>query len=172
MSVEFAREYRKVRKAVGPRRRGLVWGSMVYGCTGDKEASAKMMERVRQAGSKEEQAKIMQAGSGCGFERRVLLGVGCEGPPALKEAGLTIPVPFMAGVCEECGGGLQHIKWNLDNDYGEERERAVNLAAFLLPGKSTAARYAQEGFGGAELIRTAAEEAAIKKFHGPRVPEK
>lgn len=171
MTIEYARHYRKVRKAVGPQRRDLVWGSMIYACSGSKEDSMKKMERVRQADSKEKQAQIMREGSGCGFERRVQLGVGCEGPPYLKEADSTIPVPFIAGCCQECGGTLQHVRWDEDENYGEERERAANLAAFLVPGKSTAARYAARGFAGAELLRTAAEEAALQRFHGDQHPE-
>lgn len=124
MSVEFARQYRKVRKAVGPQRRFLVWGSMVYGCQK----------------------------SDCDFEHRVLLGVGCEGPPKMKEEGETIPVPMICGQCPKCGGPLSHDRWNDDEDFGEERERAVNLAAFVIPGKGKAKSFVEQGFGGAAYV--------------------
>lgn len=170
MSVEYARNYRKVRKAVSPARRRRVWGSMVYRCQGSKQES---MERFREAsasGSAEEAAKALEE-SGCGFEHRIYLGIGCEGPPELKESKTWIPVPMNAGVCPDCGGGMMHVRWGEDEEFAE-KDPPEGAALFIVPGKSTAAGYAERGYAGAELIRTEGEEAAIKRFHGPRPPER
>lgn len=164
MSVEYARNYRKVRKAVSPARRRRVYASMVYRCQGKRfrEASA--------SGSAEEAAKALEE-SGCGFEHRIYLGIGCEGPPALKEAGTWIPVPMHAGVCQNCGGGMIHVRWNEDEEFGE-KDAPEGAALFIVPGKGTANGYSVRGYGGAELIRTEGEKAAIRKFHGPQAPER
>lgn len=170
MSVEYARQYRKVRKEGGPARRRRVWGSMVYRCRGVRQDPGETLKKMEAAGSKEGAAKVLE-GEGCGFERRVYLGIGCEGPPALKEAGLFLPVPMYAGVCENCGGGLMHVRWGEDEEFAE-KDAPPDAALFIVPGKSTAARFAESGFAGAELIRTEAEKVALRKFHGPRPPER
>lgn len=63
----------------------------------------------------------------CSVEVRVWLGLGCEGPPGLREHGLYVPVPFgiacqcwvgsdpLAGV--RCDGTMMHQEWNRDQEF-------------------------------------------------------
>lgn len=168
MSVEYARHYRRVRKAIPPRRRRKVWCSMVYRCAGPKEDVGEKVRQMEDADSKEEAMKVLEE-SGCGFERRVFLGVGCEGPPELREANLVIPVPMYAGICPRCGSSLQHVRWNEDEAF-EEKDPPEDAAYFVVPGKATAARYAEGGYAGAELVRTKEEIEAVGRFHSEVEP--
>lgn len=74
---------------------------------------------------------------GCGWERRVLLEVGCEGPRNGADQWTTpggrtvVPVPFVAAGCLNCQGTeppwdmsgpvLQHVRWREDSVLVEER---------------------------------------------------
>lgn len=118
-----------VRKAVG-NFRDMVWGSMVYSCT-----------------------------ARCDYEHRILLGVGVEGPPALKEAGYTIPSPFICGRCPRCGGLMQHDRWDEDEE-GEPRELTEeehSKPRFVIPGKATLKTNAKQGYYGADFLPGEAE---------------
>ena len=59
----------------------------------------------------------------CGFEWAVYLTLGCEGPPELKEKGLALAVPFVAGRCpswpgmKTCDGSMQHVRFADDQTF-------------------------------------------------------
>lgn len=74
----------------------------------------------------------------CGFEWKVWLGFGVEGPEALREHGLYVPSPFTAGTCPswpikpdattddrklfqhltKCDGRMGHVRWGEDETFG------------------------------------------------------
>jgi hypothetical protein len=117
-----------VRRAVGKDREAF-WGSMIYACGGERPSPTR---------------------SGCGFEHRVWLGVGVEGPPELKAADLMIPCPMFCGTCPDCGGVLFHDRWNEDEEFDLTWELPAGTAAFVVPGKGTLKRHAEQGYWGAE----------------------
>lgn len=143
---EYGNQYEVVRAAA--KKIGdpieTVWGTMVYGCSGD------IRNTVMVPGQPPEM-------KGCGYEEVRELGIGVEGPPDLRVGNKFVPTPFFAGGCPECGGSMRHIDWNRDEAF-EPRPRDKTLQAFTLPGKRKARSFTEAGYGGAEL-RPATEEA-------------
>jgi hypothetical protein len=121
--------YDRALEAVGEANRMLAWGTMIYACGGKRPGPG---------------------GNGCGWEHRVWLGVGCEGPKNLKDHGVTVPVPFMCGTCPECGGQLHHDRWNEDEDFKELRLIPEDAARFFLPDEDGIKASIQSNYGGAD----------------------
>lgn len=89
----------------------------------------------------------------CGFAWDVYLTFGCEGPPALKDVGLAVAVPFIAGTCEvwrppegeelksdltnlkRCGGAMRHVRWQDDQRF-EPSLIPDDAPRFVLPRSS------------------------------------
>lgn len=160
-------------KAVGDQR-DLVWGSMIYACRGAFAKQA-MPESLIEAGIESgyieaENADQYRTTSNanprspldgapahrrfrpCGYEHRVLLGVGIGGPPALKEAGYTLPAPFYCGTCPVCGGSMAHVRFHEDEEY-EPRPRPNGPGAyFIVPDHKTAKRNVERGYHGADYV--------------------
>lgn len=51
---------------------------------------------------------------GCGYRYEVYCALGVEGPPALKDAGLSIPCAFIHKCPTGCGGTAAHAEWSRD----------------------------------------------------------
>lgn len=145
-----------VREAVGGERE-LVWGSMRYGCQG-VTAREPMPESMIQEGLRggyldeaggERARQRVEAAPSCGWSHHVLLGVGVEGPPELKEAGYTIPCPFYCGTCPSCGGSLAHVAWKQDQHF-DPQPRPDGQAYFIVPDEKTAAENVAQNYQGAD----------------------
>jgi hypothetical protein len=129
--------YAKVRDAVhaiapeeGERR---AWGTMIYACAGPLH--------------------LRSGDKGCGWEHRVWMLLGVEGPPELRKSGMYIPAPFFCGTCPECGGSLCHDRWDQDEEWEQPgRELPPAVAYFSVPAPPLAGQLARRGYGGAEYI--------------------
>lgn len=144
-----------------------VWGSFTYGCVDDAKPARPVPPGV-DLDAKPDWIKIDEDGNiaatppGCGFRRRVQMGVGVEGPPGWKEADHTIPSPFVAGRCPACGLPLSHCDWRKDEKH-EVREREPSEATmplFRVPSLEKGVEYAEMNYGGAELVEPEAVDAA------------
>lgn len=112
----------------GERWRELCWATMVYACVGENPSPQT---------------------SGCGWEHRVWLGVGVEGPPEVKERKEFIPCPFYCGRCPQCGARLAHERWNEDEEF-EPRPFPPGVSKFVVPTMAEAEKLASTGYGGAD----------------------
>jgi hypothetical protein len=89
----------------------------------------------------------------CGFEWEVYLALGLEGPGALKQAGLALPVPFViscpawrAPEGEEvnpeltnlrpCEGSMTHVRWSDDRLLAPPEIPPDDAPRFVLPDSS------------------------------------
>lgn len=158
--ADYLREYRRVIDAVGEYRE-LAWGTMIYACHG-QSAREPMPERVIKEGIlsghfTQEQAEAARQGREekppCGWEHRVWLCLGIEGPERLKdEAKLYLPCPFYCGTCPQCGGGLAHDRWNEDTEF-DPRSLPRDVPYFVVPAIEKAKEFAEQAqYGGAEYI--------------------
>jgi hypothetical protein len=129
---QFERLYEQVRVAVrdtyGMGYRDLAWSKMTYACIG-KPGSRVACEPT--------------------FEHAVWLGVGVEGPQALRDRKLFIPCPFICGKCPACGGSLSHVRWQEDAVF-EPTTIPGSVARFTLPTFKQARRLARNHYGGAD----------------------
>lgn len=116
--------YLRVIDAVGSDGR-LAWGTMTYACES-------------------------RSGPSCGFEHRIWMLLGVEGPPALKAADLYVASPFFCGTCPGCGGGLVHTRWSDDEEWPTLRPLDPGVAFFRLPTRSEAAQHVRRNYMGAE----------------------
>lgn len=142
--------------------RDLGWGTMVYGCSGTHERppmpEGVIQEGIRGGYIKEEDAPRLREGrpgkEPCGWEHRVWLGLGCEGPPALREDDdeSFIPVPFVCGTCPSCEtGALQHVRWGEDEEF-EPTKIPDGRPRFLVPEEGEWEALAARGYGGADYV--------------------
>jgi hypothetical protein len=137
---DFGRHYEVVRKAIRSHR-DLVHGTMTYACMGPRPTREEMAAAAPAAARRK----------GCGYEHRVYLGLGVEGPEALREAGLVIPCPFYCGTCPECDSGMAHVRF-ADDEHFDPRPRPDGVPYFVVPGKKSAADHAAAGYGGADYV--------------------
>lgn len=108
----------------------------------------------------------------CGFEWEVWMALGVEGPPHLRNQGLYVATPFMAGRCpawpiasaEEmvsCGGGMRHVRFDGDRQF-EPCVAPDDVPRFVLP-------RAQWGLsGGADLEVPTAALVRARRWHADR----
>ena len=172
------RGYRAAKKAVevyAQGNRDLCWGSMIYVCLGDSGLG------------------VRDATPACGHREPYWLGVGVEGPPDLRKAvldalkGMTkrgwedgwseelaerlkpingvsyIPSPFIAGRCPQCRGRMQHGRWGEDTTFQAMQLAPPHVRYFRVPDDRLAQRWANEGYGGAELVERRLEQEAISR---------
>jgi hypothetical protein len=142
--MDFQRHYTIVRAHVertyGPDYRKLAWATFIYACHGDMR---------RQTGQRNfDPSKI----TGCGYEHRIWLGVGVEGPPDAKAQGLVIPSPMFAGSCPKCGGMMGHVRWNEDETWDEPREIPEDVHRLLVPSSRKSKKLAKSNYGGGQLV--------------------
>lgn len=149
---------------------GLAWGAMLYSCTGHEGRGPRPVppewdEIVASAPDGYWDArggvpKIVDgmfeaepAASPCGYEAWIWMGVGVEGPEALKERGATIPSPFGAGLCPGCGkGALLHTHWSRDETFATLRAFPDGIGRFVVPSIEKARELADRNYGGADYI--------------------
>lgn len=140
--------------------RDLGWGTMVYACSGTTARpplpEEVIQEGIRQRHIKEADAPALREGirakEACGWEHRVWLGLGCEGPEQLKRDLATVPVPFICGRCPGCEtGSLQHARWNEDEEF-EPRPIPPGAPRFLIPAEEEWSKLAIRGYGGADYV--------------------
>ncbi len=138
--------------------RELGWGTMIYACSGTTARSALPEETIRRGIEEghitEDEAprfrESIEAKPACGWEHRVWLGLGCEGPD--REGETYVPVPFVCGTCPNCGtGSLQHDRWNEDQSFGP-RPFPEDAPRFVLPAEEEWEKLAAKGYGGADYV--------------------
>jgi len=129
--------YERAIKAVGGAR-VLAWGTMIYACSG--------------AATRSRLASSVERPKGCGWEHRVWLCLGVEGPQPLKEAHATVPCPFYCGRCPECKSPLAHDRWNEDETFGGLKDVLADTAYFSLPSVAQARKNVKIGYGGADYV--------------------
>lgn len=117
---------RRVADGYPPR----AWATFIYACAGKKPSPES---------------------KGCGWEHRVWLMIGVEGPEPHKREGNTIPAPFFCGVCPDCGGSLHHDRW-AEDEFFDHPGRALppDVAYFSVPTPAEARQSASSGYGGAQ----------------------
>lgn len=120
--------YRRCIDVVGENR-DLAWGTMIYACKGETRGNP-----------------------GCGWEHRVWLGIGVEGPPTLREVSATVPSPFFCGRCPRCGLGLAHDRWREDEEFDAPRPFPDDVARFIVPTIEKAQQFIDTSYGGADYI--------------------
>lgn len=107
--------------------RKLVWSTMVYACVGRNPSPET---------------------HGCGWEHRVFLGVGIEGPWDRGKDPL-VPCPFYCGRCPKCGSRLAHERFGEDEIF-DPILRPPGVSHFVLPSIAVAEKSAAGGYGGAD----------------------
>lgn len=136
--TDFLDNYQRVidacEQTYGDDFRALAWGTMIYACQGKRVPVTTM------------------GALPCGFEHRVWLGLGVEGPPALKGRGLWVPAPFYCGRCPNCTGAVAHVRWHEDEEWEEPRPFERSVPRFLVPSRGKARRYARDNYGGANYV--------------------
>jgi hypothetical protein len=155
----YERYYEDARAAIAAQgwHNDLVWGSMVYACQGDFHGA---LERAREAGESTDPVfrKSATGELGCGYERRIFMGVGVEGPNVLREQKRFIPSPAHAGRCPKCGSSMAHVRWNDDEEF-EPRPVRPEEPYFRVPARARGIAFARQGYGGGELL----EPRAVKR---------
>lgn len=133
------------REQWGADWRDLGWATMIYACAGDFHGE---LAKIRAEGFEGDAVAELQrrGGAGCGFEHRVWLGVGVEGPKDTLDTAY-IPCPFVCGTCPECGSALQHDRWNEDERF-DPRPIPYAAARFAVPPASEWRGLAEKGYGG------------------------
>jgi hypothetical protein len=166
----YAAGYELVLAHVSEDERDLAWGSMLYTCT-DEPTPARSIppgwDRIvanAPPGYWDERGGVPETividgvecfpakPGGCGHEERYYLCVGVEGPADLRERSVFIPCPFQAGGCPECGLPMKHDRWNEDETFDELRPVPEGARYFRVPDEKTAREFADENYGGAELV--------------------
>lgn len=110
----------------------------------------------------------------CGFEWKVWLGLGVEGPEALRTAGLYVASPFTIGRCPawpikpgataaeraqfrhltQCTGSMSHVRWAEDEEF----------APLLIP--DDAARFVLDPWhGSAQLVMPEPALIYARRYH-------
>lgn len=74
----------------------------------------------------------------CGFEWRIWLSLGVEGPPQFRASGLYLAAPFMVRCpawpgMKGCDGQMQHVRWIEDETFREPVLIPDAVARFVLP---------------------------------------
>lgn len=160
---DYLAQYERLIALLGGLRE-WVWGSMVYGCQ-DRPRPAHPPPPNFDAIYNDPRAKehgyvkpeldadgnIPAKPEGCGWDRRVYLCLGVEGPEWLRCDELYIPAPFVAGTCPQCGLPLSHARWADDETFEWPRPAPDGEALFLVPTESQAVDLAKRGYGGAYL---------------------
>ena len=164
----YRQHYERVIAAVGARR-DLCWGSMLYACQDaalpERPVPEDWDDFVKNAPpgywethkppeiiSVDGRRYFPRIPAGCGTTEWIWLGVGVEGPPDLKISRQYIPAPFIVGPCRTCGRSLQHIRWSEDKVFSALAAAPSGTRYFRVPDAGKAAQYADEGYGGAELV--------------------
>lgn len=171
-------------------KRDLAWGSMTYACV-DKAKAAQPVPASwdnivanAPAGYWEERGGIPETieingercfpaePDGCGHEEIYFLCVGVEGPSELMVIKAFVPCPFVAGKCPACGRSMTHVRWGDDEIYDELQPVPAGANYFHIPDVATAARFAEQGYGGAQLSTKAAatEKVYIVFSYGDPMP--
>ena len=84
--------------------------------------------------------------NGCGFQHRVWLGLGVEGPDELEEH--RVPCPFFCDVCPNCRERLAHDLWDKDEEFPPMAIPA-GAARFVLPDEAQARQFSSDNYVGA-----------------------
>lgn len=162
-AAEYAERIKPEGYVVADFRR-IGWATMVYACHGTGERrplpEAVISEGIAAGHFEEEDRPRLAAGRAarpaCGWEHRVWLTLGVEGPPALKgegeEYGPWIPSPMMCGTCPNCEGGLAHVRWNDDVQYEVPEPVPEDAPRFFVPEVREFERLAARGYGGADYV--------------------
>lgn len=163
LADDYARELaEEISAAAGEEiaPRALAWGTMIYACSGTTERrplSVAMIQGGIDGGhiTQEDAPRYREhvpAKPPCGWEHRVWLGLGCEGPKRDEDEPAYIPVPFVCGTCPNCEtGALQHDRWNEDQEFGP-RPFPEDAPRFVLPERDEWERLAVKGYGGADYL--------------------
>jgi hypothetical protein len=155
--------YEFARKAVERFANGdpnLCWGSMIYACRGTAQRPpCGHGERYWMGVGVEGPASLREALNEV-FARDPIPVPGWDERWAdyararYEAAGIAIiPSPFIAGQCPKCGGQMQHVRWNEDEQWWPALRLApAGTRYFRVPSSAQAAEYARTGYGGAELV--------------------
>jgi hypothetical protein len=110
----------------------------------------------------------------CGFDWRVWLALGVEGPASLKSRCLYMPCPFTISCpawpnMQPCEGHMSHINWAEDERFPEPQLPPDSVPRFVLPDSGgTCARLLIPDLALVEARRALNEEPDHKQGEGER----
>lgn len=167
----FRDGYARVIEVVGEHRDRLVWGNMTYACRGRYSRPARPVppdwdEIVKNApeGYWEKRGGVPEIVDGmfpaqlgvvaCGYEHKIWLGVGVEGPPSIRALDCCVPSPFYCGKCPQCGGEMVHVRWREDEEFKPRPFTDSDLPRLVVPSPEKAKEYVESGYGGGEFVES------------------